>query len=158
MVVLPRFPFGVSRTAAILLLLVVVPATGTIGDPSSIEEVFKQQRAQPKDFQPNVVPVWGKTWQLVLHNQIDGLFSSLKERATHNGMVEGTSEGSPVNVGVNKDPEFKIVIVGDSTMQMQAMFLRWILLERTSEDGRSQCFISANVEYAGFTLHCKEAS
>ena len=56
---------------------------------------------------------------MVLHNQIDGLFSSLKERATHDGMVEGTSEGSPVHVGVNKDPKFKIVIVGDSTMQVK---------------------------------------
>ena len=47
---------------------------------------------------------------MVLHNQIDGLFSNLKERAAN--------EVSPARLGVNKDQEFKIVIIGDSTMQV----------------------------------------
>lgn len=55
---------------------------------------------------------------MVLHNQIDGLFSSLKERAANDGLVEGTSEVSPGHLGVHKDQEFKIVIIGDSTMQV----------------------------------------
>lgn len=47
---------------------------------------------------------------MVLHNQIDGLFSSLDERAANDGLlVEGASEVAP---------EFKIAIIGDSTMQV----------------------------------------
>ncbi|CAM9212329.1 unnamed protein product [Ectocarpus sp. 13 AM-2016] len=164
MMLLPWFPSDASVTgrvadlAAILLLLAVVPATGNIGDPYSIEEIFKRQRTHAKDLQPNDLSVWGNTWQMVLHNQIDGLFSSLDERAANDGLlVEGASEVAP---------EFKIAIIGDSTMQMQATFLRWMLLERTSEGGSSQCLPAANHEWGGedgkelqqFLLRCKAAS
>eukprot|EP00903_Cladosiphon_okamuranus_P014592 g13533.t1 len=93
----------------------------------AVRQVFERPRLEGIEAPPEALPGWLTSWSITLQNQLDGVFASLDH-------YRRGEEGLSKRVG------FKIVIVGDSTMRMQAKVLSSLLASRTHADGRRQCF------------------
>eukprot|EP00904_Undaria_pinnatifida_P002299 jgi/Undpi1/1206/HiC_scaffold_105.g14120.m1 len=94
---------------------------------AEIEHSFGSPRGPQRPA--DIKPIWFDAWKLVLHNQIDGLFSAIAQRPENSTGTGAHSEPS-LNTWKEGEREFKIAIVGDSTMRMQTMALAWLMIQR----------------------------
>lgn len=87
----------------------------------------------------------------MLHNQIDGLLSAIAQRPTEIKSELAPEQGAKPSFGLGRESimNFKIDMVGDSTMRVRCFTYRWTLITHspraihvhrlgTSESGYSQ--------------------
>eukprot|EP00904_Undaria_pinnatifida_P002927 jgi/Undpi1/12635/HiC_scaffold_6.g02303.m1 len=140
---------GSIITATLLLLLSTVARSAenviiNEGDSVKLAEIrsyLLKPRFEGVDDAADLLPDWYTAWRIVLHNQVDRLFAAVEKRSATLTEGSGASSSSPRLI-TDDGLGFKIHVVGDSTMRMQANVLAWILLERITLDGKKQCKIS----------------
>eukprot|EP00752_Nemacystus_decipiens_P009738 g8696.t1 len=126
---------------------------------NAVREVFERPRVGGIEAPPEALPGWLVNWSVTLQNQLDGVFVSLgRHRSRKEELSKRRSQfrRGGVRVGVGNRVGFKIVIVGDSTMRMQAKVLASLLSSRTHAGGRRQCFDIAHRDpndSQDFTVH-----
>lgn len=59
----------------------------------------------------------------MLQNQADQLFLAIEKRAAAQKSEADSSDGVTLEVGIHSDQEFKIHVVGDSTMRVRCLLV-----------------------------------
>lgn len=105
---------------------------------AELRSFIQMPRFHGVDDPADLLPDWYIAWRILLQNQTDRLFLALEKR-TRAHKSEKLGGGVTLEIDSDDRRGFKIHVVGDSTMRMQANVLSWILSQRTTADGRKQC-------------------
>ncbi|CAM9909490.1 unnamed protein product [Ectocarpus sp. 4 AP-2014] len=113
-----------------------------------VANVFERPRDIEIEAPLESLSGWFTTWRILLQVQVDGLLAAVEEYSA----ALRTANSSAKTPMDNQDGRgFRIVVVGDSTMRMQAEMMSYLLSSRRMNDGREQCetrVVEGDVAYA----------